>query len=308
MPGSFASSNHLHPMTSPAPRTLATLLQYGVADDFASKVHAAGLTVTKARVLSQADLVSKYGLSAAEAKVLVDCVRRQPIDADVVNRLLQRSNFVCNVCKGHKGVSYILHHIVEYEKTQDNSYANLIVLCPTDHDLAHQGGLTLRISPDQLRDAKKQWERQVKANNAQRAAHNAGTGTAADQGAANPAARQSFEILPQLRAKYPLYLRPEMTSVQFVQSRDKCHLEITTADRINDDLVDETSQRTDLAFVSGDADLFFRPSNPIAENVRRFMSEFDEVSIINCTDLFTREAATRIDAHWQLHGTFPGGV
>ena len=35
---------------------------------------------------------------------------------------------------------------------------------------------------------------------------------------------------------------------------------------------------------------------PLAENVRRFLQDFDELSIINCTDLFTEEAATQVQA------------
>lgn len=126
--------------------------------------------------------------------------------------------------------------------------------------------------------------------------------------AGNSATRQFVEILPQLREKYPKYLRPEMTSVQFVQSRDRCHLEITTTDRGSGDLVDETSKRTDLVFVSGGSGAFFSPGSPITENVRRFISDFDEVSIINCTDLFTNEAAARIDEHWRRYSAVPDSL
>jgi hypothetical protein len=125
------------------------------------------------------------------------------------------------------------------------------------------------------------------------------------QVAGGPVARQSLEILPQLLLKYSRYLRPEITAVRFVQSQDRCYLEITTADRVNDYLVDETSKRADLAFISGgsgDDDPFFSPGRSITENAHRFVSDFDVVSIINCTDLFTHEAATRIDAHWQQYG------
>jgi hypothetical protein len=118
-------------------------------------------------------------------------------------------------------------------------------------------------------------------------------------------ARQSLEILPHLREKYPQYMRPEMTSVKFVQSQDRCYLEITTADKVNDYVVDETSKRTALAFISQGSeadDPFFSPARSITENAHRFVSDFDVVSIINCTDLFTHEAATRIDAYWQQYG------
>lgn len=151
-------------------RTLSTLLQYGVSTVLAEKANDAGLTVSKARALSQKDMVSKYGLSVGEAKTLAVAVRRAAIDSDVVQLLLERSNFVCCVCKGAKSPAYIIHHIVEYEKTQDNKYTNLAVLCPTDHDLAHQGGLTLRLTDDQIRKAKTSWEKQVEIANAQRAA------------------------------------------------------------------------------------------------------------------------------------------
>ncbi|HXH24684.1 MAG TPA: DUF4145 domain-containing protein [Vicinamibacterales bacterium] len=127
----------------------------------------------------------------------------------------------------------------------------------------------------------------------------------------SPAARQSLEILPQLHEKYPRYLRPEITSVRFVQSQDRCYLEITRAERVNDYLVDETSKRTDLAFISGrsgDDDAFFSPARSITENAHRFVSDFDVVSIINCTDLFTHEAALRIDAHWQQYGVVSDSV
>lgn len=284
-------------MTSVLPKTLATLLQYGLSDDFAKRAHKAGLTVTKVRALSITDLVERYGLSFSEAKVLTNCVQRHPINSKVVSSLLQQSNFLCNICKGLKGVTYVIHHIVEYEKTQDNSYKNLVVLCPTDHDLAHQGGLTLRITADQLRRAKQDWECQVKITNAQQAVQKKDVHDNAYQVVGNPSARQSIEILPQLREKYPQYLRPEIIFVQFVQSHDRCYLEITTASQVGDYLVDEMSKRTDLAFVSDGSGVFFSPSSPVTENIRRFFLEFDEMSIINCTDLFTNEAATRINEH-----------
>lgn len=151
-------------------RTLDTLVQYGVASDLAEKANDAGLTVSKARVLSQKDMVSKYGLSESEAQALAVAVRRAAIDPDVAQLLLESSNFVCCACKGVKSPAYIIHHIVEYKKTQDNSYTNLAVLCPTDHDLAHQGGLTLRLTDDQIRRAKASWEKSVEIANAQRAA------------------------------------------------------------------------------------------------------------------------------------------
>jgi len=51
----------------------------------------------------------------------------------------------------------------------------------------------------------------------------------------------------------------------------------------------------------------FKTAHPsrIAENVSRFISEFDELSIINYTDLFTNEAATRMGEYSRRHGVCP---
>lgn len=119
--------------------------------------------------------------------------------------------------------------------------------------------------------------------------------------------RHAFEILPQLRNKYPRYLRPDIISVKFIASQDRCYLEITTAEG-GGHLLDEISKRTDLAFIAGGDrvdDRFFSPRRPISENAHRFVSEFDEISIINCTDLFTQEAAISIDKCWREHGHVP---
>jgi hypothetical protein len=147
------------------------LLRYGVDNELAQKAAENSLTLTKIRTLSIPDITSKFGMSEAEAKELKKCVSRAPIDTEIVGRLLSASNFICNVCKGVKGHAYIIHHINPYELTQDNSYENLIVLCPSDHDLAHRaGGLTLSIDKKQLIAEKLEWEEKVKILNAEMAA------------------------------------------------------------------------------------------------------------------------------------------
>ena len=146
------------------------LLQYGISTQLAQKVESVGLTVSKARALSQRDIHNIFNLTKDEAKILSNAVNRKPIDSEVVQTLLERSNFVCNICKGVKSHAYIIHHIEEYSVSQDNSYQNLIVLCPSDHDLAHQTGLTLKIKKEQLLKSKANWEKTVEIANAQRAA------------------------------------------------------------------------------------------------------------------------------------------
>jgi|GEM_PF-880397 len=115
---------------------------------------------------------------------------------------------------------------------------------------------------------------------------------------------QAAEILPQLMAKYPRFIRPDVTSVKFGQLADRCYLEIAVRKPYPDGkLYDEGITRTDLGFVIDSIDatdplendnLFFNPKRTLAENVDKFLKEFDEVSILNCTDLFTPEAGEEV--------------
>lgn len=128
----------------------ARLLQYGVSSSLAEEAQSRGVGVSRISALSKRDLVERYGFDAAKAAELKKCIQRQPINGDVLDVLLARSNHVCCVCKGTKGSGVIAHHIQEYEHSQDNSYGNLAVLCPSDHDRAHSKGLTLGLTQQQI--------------------------------------------------------------------------------------------------------------------------------------------------------------
>jgi hypothetical protein len=118
--------------------------------------------------------------------------------------------------------------------------------------------------------------------------------------------RQSVEILPLLREKYPHYIRPDITSVRFGQTADRCYLEVHTQQLVGGHLRDETIKRTDLAFISGDGDQrFFDPARSVRRNAASFVNDLDEVSIINCTDLFSDEGASMIVEHWGRSGRVP---
>ncbi|MDP2780904.1 hypothetical protein, partial [Devosia sp.] len=99
-----------------APRletNLLKFLQYGVSEELGQRAVAARLTVTKVRTASQKDIRAN-GFTTEEAKALKAAVVRRPIDETVVLSLLDRSNYLCNCCKGDKGHSFIVHHIEEY--------------------------------------------------------------------------------------------------------------------------------------------------------------------------------------------------
>lgn len=110
--------------------------------------------------------------------------------------------------------------------------------------------------------------------------------------------RDAVEILPQLKAKFPTYLRPNITSVRFAQANGRCYLEMTTAETVAGYLHNELTRREDLAFISGGSgsdDKLFDPTGSVVENAHKFVSEMDEVSIINCTDLFPPEVSAKIE-------------
>ena len=134
-------------------------LKYGIHQDLAIDLISRDLSVTTLKSTSVKNLVEKYNLEKIIATKIKKKVNKIPIKGEVLNELLLNNNFTCCCCLGNKGQTIIVHHIVEYEKTQDNSYENLAVLCPTCHDLVHsKRALTLTISEEQLIKFKNSWE------------------------------------------------------------------------------------------------------------------------------------------------------
>ncbi|EOU2013939.1 tetratricopeptide repeat protein [Clostridium perfringens] len=145
---------------------METYLRYGVSSDKAIKYEELGISATMFRQVPIEQLVRKYNLEKEEVSEVKKCIKRKPIDKEILQSLLENSNFVCCCCKGIKSDSYIIHHIEEYSNSQDNSYENLAVLCLNDHDLAHRSPkLTNKLTADQIRSSKESWEAQVKIHN-----------------------------------------------------------------------------------------------------------------------------------------------
>jgi hypothetical protein len=107
------------------------------------------------------------------------------------------------------------------------------------------------------------------------------------------------EILPDLKKKYPHYVRPDFYSVKIVHRDDVVYLE--SARYLHANLRDEFVERTDLAFIADEDHGMFLPSRQPEDNARLFVHELDEFSMIQCTDLFTDEACQQI-ARKRQHG------
>jgi hypothetical protein len=117
-------------------------------------------------------------------------------------------------------------------------------------------------------------------------------------------ANSGVEILPDLKKKYPRYLKPDFHSIKIIHSDGIVYLESVRYRHAG--LQDEVIERTDLAFVSdGDSDMFPATRNP-EDNARLFVHQLDEYSMVFCTDLFTVDACNEITAnHERNYGAGP---
>lgn len=137
-------------------------VQYGLSSEDAIALVDRKLSVTTVRTTSQKNLVAKYGLTPKMAARAKAAVKRAPIEPDTLAFLLHGSAYLCCCCSGLKSQSYIVHHIKEYEKTQDNSYENLALLCPACHDDAHKGsGHGRKLTASDIKSSKRQWTDEV---------------------------------------------------------------------------------------------------------------------------------------------------
>jgi len=141
-------------------------IQYGVSNEVATDLAKRGISLTTFKNTSIKNLVEKYGLELNTVQFVKKCVKREAIQQEIIQLLLDNSNYVCCLCKSNKD-GYIIHHILEYSTNQDNSYDNLAVLCPNHHDLAHRQGIALtnRITPEQIKESKRKWEDEVRQKN-----------------------------------------------------------------------------------------------------------------------------------------------
>lgn len=148
-----------------------TYIQYGVPSNWAHQYELIGISSTTFRQTSKKLLQEKYHIPKVQIDFVKNCLVREPIADSILQSLLENNRFVCCLCKGQKSDAYIIHHIVEYSITKDNTYPNLALLCPNDHDLAHRSGIALtnKISENQIREAKKNWEEQVLRENKEKA-------------------------------------------------------------------------------------------------------------------------------------------
>lgn len=103
----------------------------------------------------------------------------------------------------------------------------------------------------------------------------------------------SVDILADLRARYPKWIRDDLKAVRIIQRSGRAFLEIAISDAIGS-YRDEHVERMDLAFIVGENDLstdpMFPPMRTASENAKKFVDGMDPYSLIAVTNLFRKEA------------------
>lgn len=139
--------------------TERALIKRGFASALAKRLASAGHSVAKLTTLDD-DKLAELGISSEQRKALRK--GRPPIPDAVADGLLYRSKHTCCVCRdSSRGV--VIHHMRPWAASRSHDEANLVVLCPVCHDLAHtKKELTHELTPRRLRHHKCEWEREVK--------------------------------------------------------------------------------------------------------------------------------------------------
>jgi hypothetical protein len=142
-------------------RTRDSLLGRGLPTDLVEKIGGHGHTVGILRNYSHKALTQFY--TEEEAEAIYRGVHRQPVSAEVLDRVRFLSNEVCSYCVD--GVStrpYQIHHIVEHARTQDDSEENLMLVCPTHHAAIPQRGYSV----EEQKQQRQKWYALVEAGRA----------------------------------------------------------------------------------------------------------------------------------------------
>lgn len=99
-------------------------------------------------------------LTGAEVEAVSRALKRKEIAASTIFKLVQECDWKCCLCWNiDKEGPTVIHHIEEHSKTLDDSYANLVLLCPDHHAKAHSKWEISRSPwpPDLVRLRKAQW-------------------------------------------------------------------------------------------------------------------------------------------------------
>lgn len=133
-------------------RTLNSLLGYGLDTDLITKIAEHNYTVEMLRSASKPKLAETF--TENDIAIIKAKIDRAPIPETTIGELVRKSRGCCAYCDdGNSTRPYQIHHIVPYSETQDNSEANLLLVCPTHHVVLHKNG----VPADQQRSVRWGW-------------------------------------------------------------------------------------------------------------------------------------------------------
>lgn len=139
------------------------LIAIGLDSALVSKIIANGLSISKLRHASQSELARTF--SDTEIASIVNAMKRKPISASTIEKLIAASDWKCCLCWNWDNEDpVILHHIDEHSRTHDDSYENLVVLCLKHHAVAHSKWEISRhpYPPEVIRQRKQDWENAIR--------------------------------------------------------------------------------------------------------------------------------------------------
>lgn len=116
--------------------TRRSLLRKSFPTDLINKIGSLGHTVAYLQAMPDQEMAKNY--SIGECKVIREKLVREPIEEEVLDRVIESCGESCAYCEdGNSSRPYQIHHIELYSNTQDNSEDNLFLLCPTHHVTVH---------------------------------------------------------------------------------------------------------------------------------------------------------------------------
>jgi len=132
-------------------RTYNALLGLGFDTDLIARFRQNGHTVSALRSLSRVALQANY--TELEIGLIQEKTQRTQVPPEIIDAVLNASDRVCCFCQdGISSRPFQIHHAVEYSKTQDNSFENLILLCPNHHQT-----IPKIQTPDEQKQARAGW-------------------------------------------------------------------------------------------------------------------------------------------------------
>jgi hypothetical protein len=141
-------------------RSVAAMMQRGLDNKLAKRLHEAKITLGALKQLDDAAL-SNHGLTEIQIAGIRKGARAIIPFANIA-KVLWDNRFTCCVCR-NAALAVIIHHIDPWAESHNHGVENLAVLCLEHHARAHRrGDLEQNLSARQLREFKSKWEDEVR--------------------------------------------------------------------------------------------------------------------------------------------------